>query len=97
MWLMLQQDKPDDYVLASGETRSVRDLCEEAFSHLGLDYRGHVVQEAESFRPPETAQLVGNPSKAHRVLGWRRETSFRGLVQMMVDADLEALRVERSG
>ena len=64
MWLMLQQPQPDDYVLATGETHSVRDLCDEAFSHVGLDYREHVVQEAESFRPPETAQLVGNPAKA---------------------------------
>ena len=97
MWLMLQQPRPDDYVIATGETHSVRELCEEAFSPLGLDYREYVVQEAESFRPPETAQLVGNPAKAHRVLGWKREASFRDLVRMMVDADLEALRVERSG
>ncbi len=92
MWLMLQQPQPDDYVLATGETHSVRELCEEAFSHLGLDYREYVVLEAESFRPPESAQLVGNPAKAHRVLGWKREVSFRDLVRTMVDADLEALR-----
>ncbi len=92
MWLMLQQPHPDDYVLATGETHSVRELCEEAFSHLGLDYREYVVLEAESFRPPETAQLVGNPAKAHRVLGWEREVSFRDLVRTMVDADIEALR-----
>jgi GDPmannose 4,6-dehydratase len=92
MWLMLQQPEPDDYVLASGETHSVRDLCEAAFSYVGLDYREHVVQEAESFRPPETAQLVGNPGKAHRVLGWERTVSFRELVRMMVDADIEANR-----
>jgi GDPmannose 4,6-dehydratase len=97
MWRMLQQPHPDDYVLATGETHSVRDLCEEAFSHAGLDYREHVVHEAESFRPPETAQLVGNPAKARRVLGWKREVSFRDLVRRMVDADLEALRTERSG
>ena len=94
MWLMLQQPRPDDYVLATGETRSVRDLCEEAFSHLGLEYREYVVQEAESFRPPETAQLVGNPAKARGVLGWKREVSFRDLVRRMVDADLEALRTK---
>jgi GDPmannose 4,6-dehydratase len=70
----------------------VRDLCEEAFSHVGLDYREHVVQETESFRLPETAQLVGNPEKAQRVLGWKREVSFRDLVRRMVDADLEAQR-----
>jgi GDPmannose 4,6-dehydratase len=92
MWLMLQQPLPDDYVLASGETHSVRDLCEAAFSYVGLEYREHVVQEAESFRPPETAQLVGNPGKAHRVLGWERTVSFRELVRMMVDADIEANR-----
>jgi GDPmannose 4,6-dehydratase len=92
MWLMLQQPQPDDYVLATGETHSVRELCEEAFSHVGLDYREFVVKEAESFRPPESAQLVGNPGKAHRVLGWKREVSFRDLVRMMVDADLEAIR-----
>ena len=97
MWLMLQQPQPDDYVLATGETHSVRDLCEEAFSHVGLDYREYVVLEAESFRSPETAQLLGNPAKARRVLGWKREVSFRDLVRMMVDADLEALRTERSG
>ncbi len=97
MWLMLQQPQPDDYVLATGETHAVRELCEEAFSHVGLDYREHVVPEAESFRPPETSQLVGNPAKANRVLGWKREVSFRDLVRMMVDADLEALRSDRSG
>jgi GDPmannose 4,6-dehydratase len=96
MWLMLQQPQPDDYVLATGETHSVRELCEEAFSHLGLDYRKYVVLEAESFRAPETAQLVGNPGKARRVLSWKPEVSFRDLVRMMVDADLEALRTERS-
>jgi len=94
MWLVLQQPRPDDYVLATGETHSVRELCEEAFSHLGLDYREYVVQEAESFRPPETAQLVGNPAKARRVLGWEPEVSFRDLVRRMVDADLEALRTK---
>ena len=94
IWLMLQQSQPDDYVLATGKTHSVRDLCEEAFSHLGLDYRDYVVKEEESFRPPETAQLVGNPAKADRVLGWKREVSFRDLVRTMVDADLEALRTK---
>ncbi|RJP25228.1 MAG: GDP-mannose 4,6-dehydratase [Deltaproteobacteria bacterium] len=92
MWLMLRQDRPDDYVLATGVTHSVRDLCEEAFSHVGLDYREFVVQDAESFRPPETAQLVGNPEKAVRVLGWKPTVTFRELVRMMVDADLDDLR-----
>jgi len=97
MWLMLQQPHPDDYVLATGETHSVRELCEEAFSHLGFDYRDYVVLAAESFRAPETAQLVGNPGKARRVLSWTPEVSFRDLVRMMVDADLEAFRTERPG
>ncbi|HAM33908.1 MAG TPA: GDP-mannose 4,6-dehydratase [Deltaproteobacteria bacterium] len=96
MWLMLQQPHPDDYVLATGETHSVRELCEEAFSHLGLDYREYVVQETVSFRPPETGQLVGNPAKARRVLGWKSEMYFRDLVRMMVDADLEAIRTAGS-
>jgi GDPmannose 4,6-dehydratase len=96
MWLMLQQPQPDDYVIATGETHSVRELCEEAFSHLGLDYREYIVLEPESFRPPETAQLVGNPAKARRVLGWERTVSFRELVRMMVDADIDAIRAERS-
>jgi GDPmannose 4,6-dehydratase len=92
MWLMLQEPQPDDYILATGETHSVRDLCEEAFSHLGLDYREYVVTEEESFRSPEAAQLVGNPGKARRALGWERTVSFRDLVRRMVDADLEAFR-----
>lgn len=97
IWLMLQQPEPDDYVLATGETHSVRDLCEAAFSHVGLDYRNHVVQEAEAFRPPETAQLVGNPSKANKQLGWKPGITFRELVRRMVNADLDALRAGRSG
>jgi len=92
MWLMLQQPHPDDYVLATGETHSVRELCEEAFSHVGLDYRDYVVLEAESFRAPETAQLVGHSGKARRDLRWTPEVSFRELIRMMVDEDLEAFR-----
>jgi GDPmannose 4,6-dehydratase len=90
MWLMLQQPVPDDFVLATGETHSVRELCEEAFSHVGLDYRDFVVQDPETFRQPEAMQLVGNPGKAIRVLGWQREVQFRELVRMMVDADLDS-------
>lgn len=89
MWLMLQQPLPEDFVLATGETHSVRDLCEEAFSHVGLDYRDFVVQDAESFRQPESTQLVGNAGKAIRVLGWQRAVRFREMVRMMVDADLD--------
>jgi GDPmannose 4,6-dehydratase len=89
MWLMLQRDRPDDFVLATGETHSVRELCVEAFSRVGLDYREYVVQETQAFRPPETTQLVGNPAKANKVLGWKPGITFRELVRMMVDADLE--------
>ena len=92
MRLMLQQDRPDDFVLATGETHSVRDLCEEAFSRVGLDYREHVVQETQVFRPPETTQLVGNPTKANKVLGWKPGITFRELVRRMGDADLEETR-----
>jgi GDPmannose 4,6-dehydratase len=92
MWLMLQQRTPDDYILASGETKSVRDLCEVAFSHLELDYRDHVVMETESFRPPDKAQLVGNPSKACKVLGWNPTVTFEDMIRGMVDADIERIR-----
>jgi GDPmannose 4,6-dehydratase len=92
MWLILQQDRPGDYVVATGETHSVRDLCEVAFSRAGLDYRKYVVQESESFRSPETAQLVGNPAKARELLGWGPQVTFRELIRMMVDADLEETR-----
>lgn len=92
MWLMLQQPAPDDYVLATGETHSVRELCETAFSHIGLNYRDYVVQDSASYRPPDAAQLVGNPAKANRILGWKPEVGFHDLVRMMVEADLKMLR-----
>lgn len=92
MWLMLQQAVPDDYILATGKIHSVRDLCEIAFSHSGLDYRDHVVTEAETFRPHDRGQLVGNPSKAHRVLKWIPTVTFEEMIRKMVDADMERLR-----
>jgi len=92
MWLMLQQPQPDDYVVATGETHAVRELCEVAFSHLGLDYHEHVVQDERFFRPAEVDLLVGDPDKAGKVLGWEPTMGFRELVQVMVDADLEALK-----
>ena len=92
MWLMLQQPTPDDCIVATGETHSVRELCDLAFRHVGLDYRDFVVQEPELLRPMETGQLVGNPSKARNNLGWRRKVPFEGLVSMMVEADLDILR-----
>jgi len=95
MWLMLQQPEPDDYVISTGDTRSVRELCDVAFAHAGLDYRNHVVQDAKFFRPAEVDLLVGNPSKAARKLGWKPRVAFHELVRMMVDADLERHRAAR--
>jgi GDPmannose 4,6-dehydratase len=92
MWLMLQQDGPDDYVIATGETHSVRELCELAFSHVGLDYEDHVVIDERFFRPAEVDLLVGDPAKAREELGWKPRTSFAELVRMMVDADLDLLQ-----
>ncbi|MDH7487163.1 MAG: GDP-mannose 4,6-dehydratase [Anaerolineae bacterium] len=92
MWLMLQQGEPDDYVVGSGETHSVRELCEVAFGYLGLDWEKHVVVDPRFYRPAEVDLLVSDPSKARRVLGWEPTVSFEELVKMMVDADLEALR-----
>ncbi len=91
MWLMLQQDEPGDYVMASGQTHSVRDLCEAAFGHVGLDWREHVVVDERFIRPAEVDVLVGDASKAKATLGWAPEVDFGGLVGMMVDADLGAL------
>jgi GDPmannose 4,6-dehydratase len=92
MWRMLQQDEPDDYVIGTGETWSVRQFCELAFRVAGLDYQAHVVQDERFFRPAEVDLLVGDPSKAKAQLGWERQVSFEGLVTMMVEADLERYR-----
>src|SRR3954467_14934858 len=92
MWLMLQQDVPDDYVIATDETHSVRDFCELAFGHVGLDYQEFVVQDERFMRPAEVDLLVGDSSKARATLGWKPEVSFPDLVAMMVDADLALLR-----
>ncbi|MCX7681426.1 MAG: GDP-mannose 4,6-dehydratase [Anaerolineae bacterium] len=91
MWLMLQQDEPDDYVIATGETHSVREMCEVAFGHVGLDYRDYVVCDERFFRPAEVDLLVGDASKARRKLGWEPRVSFEELLCMMVDADLRAI------
>jgi GDPmannose 4,6-dehydratase len=92
MWLMLQQDEPDDYVIATGKTHSVRELCEVAFGYLGLDYRDYVVSDPKFYRPAEVDQLVGDAGKARRVLGWEPRVSFEELIHIMVDADMEALQ-----
>ena len=92
MWLMLQQAQPDDYVVATGETHSVRELCEVAFEHVGLKYQDYVVQDQRFFRPAEVDLLVGDASKAGQKLGWEPSMTFSELIKMMVDADLEALK-----
>jgi GDPmannose 4,6-dehydratase len=91
MWLMLQQEAPDDYVVGTGETHSVRELCQVAFSHAGLDWEEHVVVDPRFYRPAEVDLLVSDPSKAKASLGWEPEVDFRGLIEMMVDADLQLL------
>jgi GDPmannose 4,6-dehydratase len=92
MWMMLQQDQPGDYVVATGQTQSVRRFCELAFEHVGLDYRDYVVQDERFMRPAEVDLLVGDSRKARAVLGWQPETSFEELVRLMVEADLKLLR-----
>jgi len=94
MWLMLQQDRPDDYVVGTGETHAVRELCERAFSCVGLDWQDYVVQDPRFIRPAEVDLLVADPSKAREVLGWKPNVSFGELVQMMVDSDLKLLKEE---
>jgi len=95
MYLMLQQATPDDYVVSTGETYSVRRFCEIAFGHVGLDYSNHVVIDERFYRPAEVDLLVGDPSKAKQQLGWSRDVSFEQLVTMMVDADLALIKRER--
>jgi len=89
MWLMLQQDHPDDYVIATGETHSVKEFVEEAFSYLDLDWQQYVIQDPQYYRPAEVDLLVGDPSKAGEALGWEPSVSFKELVRIMVNADLE--------
>ena len=92
MWRMLQQPTPQDYVIGTGQTHSVRELVEAAFSHVGLDWQKHVVTDPKYMRPAEVDLLQADPSKARRELGWSPKVGFRELVAMMVDADLERLR-----
>jgi GDPmannose 4,6-dehydratase len=91
MWLMLQQDQPDDYVIATGETHSVQELVEVAFEHAGLDWQKYVGVDQRYIRPAEVDLLIGDPSKAKKQLGWEPSVDFKGLVRMMVDADLERI------
>ncbi|MDE0066895.1 MAG: GDP-mannose 4,6-dehydratase [Acidimicrobiaceae bacterium] len=92
MWRMLQQDSPEDYVICTGETHSVREFCELAFDHVGLRYQDHVVIDESFMRPAEVDLLVGNAEKAEAGLGWTPQTSFVDLVRLMVDADLDLLQ-----
>jgi GDPmannose 4,6-dehydratase len=93
MWRMLQQDSPSDFVISTGVTHSVREFCEIAFSHAGLDYEEYVVQDERFFRPAEVDLLVGDAAKARTVLGWEPRTTFAELVTSMVDADLEEIAI----
>lgn len=92
MWLMLQQDSPSDYVIATGETHSVREFCSIAFGHVGLNMEDYVVIDEKFFRPAEVDLLVGDSTKARQVLGWKRETDFENLVCLMVDADMALIK-----
>ena len=92
MWLMVQQDQPADYVVATGETHAVKELCQLAFATAGLDWEQHVVVDERFLRPAEVDLLVGDATKAHEVLGWRREVDFARLVEMMVESDLDVVR-----
>jgi len=92
MWLMLQRETPDDFVIATGKTHSVRELCEVAFQYVDLDYQDFVTIDPSFIRPAEVDLLVGDSTKAQTTLGWKSETDFRGLVEMMVDADIKALQ-----
>lgn len=91
MWMMLQQDKPDDYVIATGTSHSVREFCQAAFSHLGLDYEKHVSVDKQFFRPAEVEVLRGDSNKARKALGWAPKRVFEDIVKEMVEADLQAL------
>lgn len=97
MWLMLQQDQPEDYVIGTGETHSVEEFTRIAFSQVGLDWRKHVVVDPEFYRPAEVDLLLSDPSRAKRELGWQPKVSFEQLVKMMVDSDLAALSRTHSG
>ena len=94
MWLMMQREAPVDFVIGTGVTHSVRELCELAFSHVGLDYNDYVIQDPEFYRPAEVDLLVANPSKAVEELGWQPRVGFKDLIHMMVDADLKRLALE---
>jgi GDPmannose 4,6-dehydratase len=92
MWLMLQQERPDNYVIGTGETHAVREFCEIAFSRLDLDYKEYVVQDEKFYRPAEVDLLISDPAKARALLNWEPSVSFKELVTKMVDSDLQRLK-----
>jgi GDPmannose 4,6-dehydratase len=96
MWLMLQQEQPDDYVIATGQTHSVRRLLEVAFEHAGLDYRDHVAIDPELLRPADVLHLRGDFAKARSAFGWNPEVPFEKLVEMMVESDLQLVSSDSS-
>ena len=95
MWMMLQQERPEDFVIGTGETHSVREFCEIAFGYLGLDYKDFVVQDPQFYRPAEVDLLISDPSKARRILGWQTKVALEQLIKTMVDADMERLKVNK--
>jgi GDPmannose 4,6-dehydratase len=97
MWLMLQQDKPDDFVVATGESHSVREALDVAFGTLGIDWKKHVEIDPRYFRPTEVDHLHGDAGKARRVLGWKPKVTFKQLIEMMVKADEEDVRLTLAG
>ena len=97
MWLMLQQAEPDDYVIATNETHSVREFLEVAFDYVGLDWKKHVEIDPRYYRPAEVDLLIGDPTKARRKLGWEPKTKFVDLVKLMVDADIDLLKNHLAG
>ena len=94
MWLMLQQEKPDDFVIATGETHTVRELVEEAFSYAGLDWQKYIKVDPRYYRPAEVDHLIGDATKARKILGWKPRTTFKELIRLMVDADIELVNKE---
>jgi GDPmannose 4,6-dehydratase len=97
MWMMLQQDKPDDYVIATGETHSIREFLDLAFQHAGLDWEKYVEIDPRYYRPAEVDLMLGDASKARKKLGWKPKTKFPELVRIMTDADIAMLAHEMSG
>jgi len=96
MWLILQQDKPDDFVIATGENHSVREFAETVFQKLDLDYKEYVETDPRYFRPTEVDVLLGDATKAQKILGWKPKVSFDQLIDMMIEADLELANKEKT-